>query len=597
MDTGGLAQMTYNNMPLNTSSLAVPGSGFASRGKGSHIKRLSVPHPSKLDQRDDAHGSVSTPRTSRSHLLAGLRTAPKQPTTPSTAPLMQEHPHQNGFGGMQNYGGHSNAYLGGVPQTATGVSFNHSKSYSSGNAAQTYGQMYSLPEHVLAPPALDHILEENGEPMDEALYAELVSTNLYLAAQQQRLQQQLASVTAAAQQFQALHIGTPLHSTHAQALQQQQQQQQIFSPLPTMGFYQQQAQHGMQPVVHPVPGKPGVFSVYNPMTGQQSYVVDNSVYDEVPLSAAPTTSTYEDQIRSPVESHTSNGGFHAHTNGNSNGHTNGNTHSMFRTSARVSPPPAELHQSPVRNHSSTPSTRNPTPPREAQSQVLPQQQARQSPPLQSPAPGIKRDHKKSLSLAVKLINESTRSGNNGASTPKSAMFPQTPASAGPGTFGPGQNRAGEHAIRQPRGPPPLEELVAKPTTKHEGSKNFATRQRRRAVHSLVRARLERNTSTSTSNGNSHSTGSVTPSSEHGNEHDGEGEFSFSPSDGDADSSSSLSGRRSLGSLRAAANGAIGSERKQVSGATNNGTGELDAGRRKMPIMVLSNAEKRKSTVM
>ncbi|EGD97123.1 hypothetical protein TESG_04539 [Trichophyton tonsurans CBS 112818] len=573
-------------MSLNTSSLGVPGSGFASRGKGSHIKRLSVPHPSKLEQRDDAHGSVSTPRTSRSHLLAGLRTAPKQPTTPSTAPLMQEHPHQNGFGGMQNYGGHSNAYLGGVPQTATGVSFNHSKSYSSGNTAQTYGQMYSLPEHVLAPPALDHILEENGEPMDEALYAELVSTNLYLAAQQQRLQQQLASVTAAAQQFQALHIGTPMHSTHAQALQQQQQQ--LFSPLPSMGFYQQQAQHGMQPVVHPVPGKPGVFSVYNPMTGQQSYVVDNSVYDEVPLSAAPTASTYEDQIRSPVESHTSNGGFHAHTNGNANGHTNGNTHSMFRTSARVSPPPAESRQSPVRNHSSTPSTRNPTP-REAQSQVQPQQQARQSPPLQSPAPGIKRDHKKSLSLAVKLINETTRSGNNGASTPKSAMFPQTPASAGPGTFGPGQNRAGEHAIRQPRDHHHLRNSLPSPQR--------SMREARTLPLANAVGQLERNTSTSTSNGNSHSTGSVTPSSEHGNENDGEGEFSFSPSDGDADSSSSLSGRRSLGSLRAAANGAIGSERKQVAGATSNGAGELDAGRRKMPIMVLSNAEKRKSTVM
>ncbi|KAM5487773.1 hypothetical protein McanMca71_003864 [Microsporum canis] len=598
MDTGGLAQMTYNNnMSFNTPSLGVPGSGFASRGKGSHIKRLSVPHPSKLEQRDDAHGSVSTPRTSRSHLLAGLRTAPKQPSTPSTAPLMQEHSRQNGFRGLQNYGGHSNAYLGGVPQTATGVSFNHSKSYSSGSTAQTYGQMYSLPEHVLAPPTLDHILEENGEPMDEALYAELVSTNLYLAAQQQRLQQQLASVTAAAQQFQALHLGTPMHSTHAQALHQQQQQQQIFSPLPNMGFYQQQAQHGMQPVVQPVPGKPGVFSVYNPMTGQQSYVVDNSVYDDVPLSAAPTTTTYEDQIRSPVEANSNSGSFHAQANVNSNGHTNGNTHSMFRASARVSPPPTESRQSPVRNHSSTPSTRNPTPPREAQPQFQPQQQARQSPPLQSPAPGIKRDHKKSLSLAVKLINETARSSGNGSSTPKSAMFPQTPASAGPGTFGPGQGRAGEHAIRQPRGPPPLEELVAKPTTKHEGSKNFATRQRRRAVHSLVRARLERNTSTSTSNGNSHSTGgSVTPSSEHGNEHDGDGEF-FSPSDGDADSSSSLSGRRSLGSLRAAANGAIGSERKQCAVGSNNGAGELDAGRRKMPIMVLSNAEKRKSPVM
>lgn len=56
-----------------------------------------------------------------------------------------------------------------------------------------------------------------------------------------------------------------------------------------------------------------------------------------------------------------------------------------------------------------------------------------------------------------------------------------------GTFGPGNARAGEHPTRQPRGPPPLEELVALPTTKHEGSKNFATRQRRAALSNLMRA--------------------------------------------------------------------------------------------------------------
>ena len=60
-----------------------------------------------------------------------------------------------------------------------------------------------------------------------------------------------------------------------------------------------------------------------------------------------------------------------------------------------------------------------------------------------------------------------------------------------GTFGPGQARAGDHPIRQPRGPPSLEELVAKPTSNHEGSKNFVTRQRRRAVNNLVKAGLER----------------------------------------------------------------------------------------------------------
>ena len=191
-----------------------------------------------------------------------------------------------------------------------------------------------------------------------------------------------------------------------------------------------------------------------------------------------------------------------------------------------------------------------------------------------------------------------------------------------GTFGPGQARAGEHPIRQPRGPPSLEELVAKPTAKHEGSKNFATRQRRRAVHNLVRAGLERR-GASRGSGSVDSLGSMTPASEC--------EISFSvSSDNDTDSigsgSGSLSGKPSLGSLRAAANGAIGSERKELkersrernlTDNTNFTTASIssDEGatiggrlvevkaeeskavdeRRRMPLLVLNQAEKRKSS--
>ena len=110
-------------------------------------------------------------------------------------------------------------------------------------------------------------------------------------------------------------------------------------------------------------------------------------------------------------------------------------------------------------------------------------------------------------------------------------------------------------MRQPRGPPSLEELVAKPTSKHEGSKNFATRQRRRAVHNLVRAGNERRGETR-SFGYHSSGGTNTPSSEK--------EFTFSDGDEGTVRSGSLSSKPSLGSLRAAANGAIGSERKERS---------------------------------
>jgi len=141
-------------------------------------------------------------------------------------------------------------------------------------------------------------------------------------------------------------------------------------------------------------------------------------------------------------------------------------------------------------------------------------------------------------------------GPKSALLPKSMGFPSTPTASG---FGPGQARAGEHPIRQPRGPPPLDELLAKPTTKFEGSKNFATRTRRNAVHNLVRAGMERRRAPGSAG-----SGSMSPVSE-------VGEVAFSASsDNDSDSgrsgSGSLSGRPTVGSSRTSAHGAIGSDR-------------------------------------
>src|SRR3954449_5711259 len=80
-DAGGLAQMTYQPS-FNNASIGVSGPGFASRGKGSHIKRLSVAPPLKISTIDETQAAhhCSTPRTARGHLLAGLRTAPKSAT-------------------------------------------------------------------------------------------------------------------------------------------------------------------------------------------------------------------------------------------------------------------------------------------------------------------------------------------------------------------------------------------------------------------------------------------------------------------------------------------------------------------------------------
>lgn len=482
LDAGGLAQMTYNNSFNNGPALGMPSSGFASRGKGSHIKRLSV--PPQVATIDESQPSISTPRTSRSHLLAGLRTAPRSATIPSQ---QQRSAMEGGRFPIPNRGDR-------VPQTATGAGFpQHTFSSHQGMNSRHQNQksnrpMYTLPEQVLAPPLIDM---GNGEVMDEHTYAELMSTNLFLAAQQQRLQQQLMSVTAAAQQFQGLTLGANM--PHLQ--QQQQQQQASYSP--NVGFYQQQLQQGVQPIVQPVPGQPGLFSVYNPLTGQQSYVMDNNPQEDNSFYGQKQTATQQVP--------------------------------QFR--AEISPPadsaPPSMH---FPQQSVSPPSGTPSPPAETMS-------------------AFRRNHRKSPSMnpALKTGIDTTKA-NVGAG-PRSAVFPPTPAT---GTFGPGQARAGEHPLRQPRNPPSLEDLVAKPTSKHEGSKNFATRQRRRAVHNLVRAGIERRAD-SRSNGYNSSGGTNTPSSEK--------EFTFSDGDDVTVRSGSLSSKPSLGSLRAAASGAIGSERK------------------------------------
>jgi hypothetical protein len=547
LDAGGLAQMTFN--PTFNGGLGVPGSGFASRGKGSHIKRLSVPPPPKISTIDESQAAdiAPTPRTSRSHLLAGLRTAPKSATLPpSTAPL--SHGPQR-FGLESSMYADPNAYSGRQPQTATTSSFpriNNSR------------QMYSLPEHVLAPPSIQIEQDTGDAEMDSKLYAELVATNLYLSQQQRQLQQQLLNVTAAAQQFQGMSLNSPM----AMGVQQQ-----FHYPMNSMGMYGAQLQQGMQPVVTEIPNQPGLYSVYNPITGQQSFVMDNTVQQSQSNDSPPPA--YQELASSPPPP----------------------TPTFY---SNISPPQAE------KSDSYPGFVRGPSPPKSSPS---PPQDVTPLPPPSANA--FRRGHKKASSFAsgIKTNEEVPKTAG-----PKSAGFPQTPLT---GTFGPGQGRAGDHPIRQPRGPPALEELLAKPTSKFEGSKNFASRQRRAAVSNLVRAGIERR-----GNAGSGSGGNNTPASE------GEFNFSVTSSENEDAGSATLSSKPSLGSLRAQASGAIGSERKERSrergsvdsytaASVSSDDGACVGGklvevkaeeakpteRRKTPMLVLSSAEKRKSTIL
>ena len=550
LDAGGLAQMTYQPHNSFNTGLGVPSSGFSSR-RGSHTKRLSVAPPSNISTiAEQQHNVSSGPRTSRSHLLAGLRTAPKSPTFPTSAPPTQVQQPYRRQDSPEN-----NQYGRGIPHTAVGGSFPNSQRYAmNGN-----GQMYALPQ-ILAPPTLQFGGASDDQSLDPEYYAELMATNQYLAQQSQRLQQQLLDLTAAQQQMQSMNLNG--------GMGQQQQYHQSSMAL-NNGFYNQQLQNGLQPIVSPVPGTPGLYTVYNPMTGQQGYVMDNSAQQqaafqsqvpstELSHSPPPTTPTFRAQVTPPPEN------------------------SLPARTLSVSPPKL----SPPKSTFSPPADVNPLPPPSANA--------------------FRRGHAKGLSSVTGNVMNA-QDGPKSA-VPKSAGFPQTPMT---GTFGPGQNRAGDHPMRQPRGPPSLEELVDRPTSKHEGSKNFVTRQRRRAVHNLVRAGLDRRALSRGSN----SIDSIgTPSSEC------DITFSISSSDNDSDSAASGSGSSS------GRPSPIGSERKEMKARSRdrNSTGtpfttaslssddgttvggqmvevkmeekENMSDRRRAPLLVLTNAEKRKSAI-
>ncbi|KAF2822233.1 hypothetical protein CC86DRAFT_97566 [Ophiobolus disseminans] len=542
MDAGGLAQMTYNNFQ-SQGGIGMPTSSFGSRGKGAALKRLSLASPPKVGT--IAEDSVATPRTSRSHLLAGLRTAPKTPTSaqpPASAPFSQ---HQHNFGGnnANRYNRQSmNGVSQGIPQTAIGNSF-------TGQAQ--YNQQPMLYDQVLAPPSVQY---DDGE-MDPNIAAQLLATELYLAQRQQQLQQQLLTLTA--QQFGNMNVNGGMR----------QSQQYPSTPYtPQMNAYGQQFQN--TPAIQET-GQPGLYIVFNQMTGQYQYVVDPSYQQD------------------GTQNHTSN------LSHSPPPPTPGFTRSPPKVDTPVLhvSPPNEINPSPWGSRSTSPPKKSNTPPQDVV-------------PLPPPsANAFRRGHKKNLSsLAVDAKGQAPDGPRSAFVRP--VGFPATPMT---GTFGPGQARAGEHPIRQPRGPPSIEDLREKPTTKHEGSKNFATRQRRQAVGNLVRAGIGRRTQRTGS-------GSASPDSEN-----------FPSSDNDSDSvrsggSGSLSGRPSIGSLRAVANGAIGSERKAskerscdrisvnrsyTADSVSSDDGAFIGGglvevrpaeQRRMPKLILTSAEKRKSNM-
>ena len=246
MDAGGLAQMTYNNFQ-SQGGFGGPTSSFASRGKGAQLKRLSVASPPKVAS--IAEDSVATPRTSRSHLLAGLRTAPKTPTSaqpPASAPYSQRQ-HNVGNNNVNRSSRQFNGANQG-PQTAIGSGFSGVNQYQQQQQQQQQPDFYN---QVLAPPQFEF---DDGE-MDPNVAAQLLATELYLAQRQQQLQQQLLALTT--QQFGNMNMSGG--------------QQYPNTPYtPQMNAYGQQ--FGNTAAIQET-NQPGVYLVFNKMTGQYQYDV------------------------------------------------------------------------------------------------------------------------------------------------------------------------------------------------------------------------------------------------------------------------------------------------------------------------------------
>ncbi|KAI1081513.1 hypothetical protein F5B20DRAFT_569875 [Whalleya microplaca] len=556
--------MSHNGF-TSQNGLGMPTGGLASRrGGGQNIKPLSF---DAIKSSNDANDNgVPTPRTSRSHLLAGLRTAPKSATATSFAasstsamPPSQQMRGRNSIAGNV-YGSQEHMYNG--PKTSLPRVPNHQQSYQ---PMMGLGSQHYTPDQILAPPEI-HLDEQVQEQMDPSLYAQLVATNMYLAQQQQQLQRQLLAVQAAAQQFQGLSL------TGQPAFQQRMALQNLY-------HQQQQLKNIQQSMATAVPVQQNLYAYYDPSTGQTYYLDQNA--------AQMHNNSYVDQTPGTPQ------GFR-HQQQNSG-----------TPRVQVSPPPTENSQ---------PTFRTTSPPKKVEIVAEPT-------PLPPPsANAFRRGHKKSSSLANVNKGLSISSTDEAPKTagPRTASFPLTPMTNG--GYGPGQGRAGEHPIRQPRGPPALDELRAKPTAKHEGSKNFAARTRRSAVHNLMKAGLVRRKGTGSS------CGSMSPVSETAEE------LGTPLTDNESDSgrsgSGSLSGdaEPSLASSRTSTSGswgAIGSDRpgsrqksrKSVDSLSSagesdgsfasvfkNGAQRLNKtesadGQRKAPMLVLTSAEKRKGSIV
>ncbi|KAI3396923.1 hypothetical protein diail_11536 [Diaporthe ilicicola] len=554
-----MAQQTFPT----PNGFAMQSSGLASRRGGQSIKPLSVEAlKSPVDSKENA---IPTPRTARGHLLAGLRTAPKSAAASTFAASgANTSPTNKARTNTALYGVQENMLNSGPKTSLPQFGATAQQGYQNN---MSYGRQQFTPEQILAPPEI-HIDDQTvDEQMDPDLYAKLVQQNLQLAQQRQMLQQQLYDLTQAQQQLSAMNLNG--QQSYQNLYQQQQLQQQALQ---------------MQSMLNNtmVAQQPTIYTYVDPATGQQAYYIDQGAQLNAQFSDQSQLNMYQQQQRQQ---------------------------NSATPRVQVSPP----------REAAQPVFRRNTPPRR-----------NESPLVENPAPlpppsanAFRRGHKKSSSLMLSGIQNAALTASQEppkSAGPKTANFPLTPLTGG---YGPGQARAGEHPTRQPRGPPSIEELKAKPTAKHEASKNFAARTRRSALNNLMKAGIERRKVGSTG-----SSGSISPISETAEE--AQGLLTDNESESGRSGSGSLNGEEvepSVPSSRTSTGswGAIGSDRpssrqkaRKSADSVSSGSGDETASngsfasvfkrtgrngrsdspsQRKSAMMVLTCAEKRKNGVI
>ncbi|KAK6514175.1 hypothetical protein TWF506_008587 [Arthrobotrys conoides] len=443
IDAGRPATMSYSFQQHQLPGNMLTNGFGASRGKPDALNKIPIPKlptisASLYDDPNALYPPTPTARSSgRAQLLAGLRTAPK-------TPIGSEHPNMASLegefqGDTQSGTGNMNFLMNRNERV-----FGHDlPRHQSGHPGHLHAARPSLSQDhfnsiqfssfggLPTPPTSSHHLYQGDQDYEAQAYADLLARNISLAQQQQHFIQQLR-LAQQTQQLQQIHHQMqplPIQSTMSQALGTPPISPAIYSPT----ISNQSQSHSM----------------YNPIAqaNVQSFTLQQNRHKQGAFSAL----AQPEQV----------------------------SLTSMASQLRISPSPP-LGRSAIRTPSSR-STPSPTKEFNAPERVMTKKTP--SPPPAS-ASTFRRGHKKCISLSGCSNMNTALDGGPKTSIPRLSGVPSTPLNS---TFG----GRGDHPIRQPRGPPSLEEVIAKPTSKHEGSKNFSSRQRRRALTKLVNAGLER----------------------------------------------------------------------------------------------------------